>query len=61
MFVLFRRIFKTVIFNRFLKVATTTSNFINEVYNGGFVLELSASILKKKIALVQDYVFETRK
>ena len=38
MSVLFRRSFKTAIFSRFLKVAIATSNFMNEVYNGGFFI-----------------------
>ena len=59
--VLFRRSFKTAIFTRFLKVAIATSNFMNEVYNGGFAPEFSVSMLKETIALVKDYVTETRK
>ena len=47
MFVLFRRSFKTAILSRFLKVAIATSNFMKEVYNGGFALEFSVSMLKK--------------
>ena len=60
MSVLFRRSFKTVIFSRFLKVAIATSNFIHEAYNGGFAPDFSVSILKETIALVWDYVSETR-
>ena len=52
MFVLFRRPFKTAIFSGFLKVAIATSNFVNEVYNGGFAPEFSVSKLKETIALV---------
>ena len=59
--VLFRCSFKTAIFSRFLKVAIATSNFMNEVYNGGFAPEFSVSMLKETIALVKDYVTETRK
>ena len=51
--------FKTAVFSRFVKVALATSNFTNEVYNGGFAPEFSVSVLKEIIALVQDYVFET--
>ena len=58
--VLFRRSFKTVIFSGFLKVATATSNIMKEVYNGGFAPKFSVSILKETIALVWDYVSETR-
>ena len=36
------------------------SNFMNKVYNGGFAPELSVSMLKEAIMLVQDYVSETR-
>ena len=41
-------------FSRFLKVAIATSNFMNEVYNGGFSPEFSVSLLKENIALVWD-------
>ena len=61
MSVLFRRLFRTYIFSRFSKVATATSNFMNEFYNGGFAPEFSVSMLKETIALVRDYVSETRK
>ena len=61
MSVLFRRSFKTAILSRFLTVATATSNFMNEVYSGGFASEFSVSMLKETIALVRDYVSETRK
>ena len=37
------------------------SNFLNEVSNDRFVPEFNVSILKETIALVQDYVSETRK
>ena len=37
MFVLFRRLFKTVTFSRFSEVAIATSDFMNELYNGEFV------------------------
>ena len=37
------------------------SNFMNEVYNGGFLPDLSASMLKEIIALVWQYVHETKK
>ena len=59
--VLFRRLFRTVIFSRFSKVAIATSNFMNEFYNGGFAPEFCVSVLKETIALVRDYVSETRK
>ena len=61
MSVLFRRFFKTAIFSRLLKVVIVTSNFMSEVYNGGFVSEFSVLILKETIALVRDNAFETRK
>ena len=38
---------KTVIFNRFLKVATTASNLMNEIYNDGLLSEFSISMLEK--------------
>ena len=47
MSVLFRRLFRTAIFSRFSKVATATSNFMNEFYNGGFAPEFSVSMLKE--------------
>ena len=53
MYVLFRRSFKTAIFSGFLKVAIATINFMNKVYNGGFVPEFSLSMLKEIVALVQ--------
>ena len=51
---------QTAISSRFLKVAIATSNFMNEVYNGRFAPEFSVSMLKETIALVWDYVSETR-
>ena len=61
MSVLFRRSLKTVIFSRFLKVAIATLNFMNEIYDGGFAPEFSVLMLKESMALVRDYVSETRK
>ena len=61
MSVLFRQLFRTAIFSRFSQVAIATSNFMNEFYNGGFTPEFSVSMLKETIALVRDYVSETRK
>ena len=61
MSVLFRLSFNSAIFSRSFKVAIATSNFMNEVYNGGFAPEFSVSMLKETIALVRDYVSETRK
>ena len=61
MSVLFRRLFRTAIFSRFSKVAIATSNFMNKFCNGGFAPEFSVSMLKEIIALVRDYVSETRK
>ena len=57
----FRCTFRTTIFSRSFKVAIATSNFMNEVYNGGFAPEFSVSMLKETIVLVQDYVSENRK
>ena len=34
---------------------------MNEFYNGGFAPEFNVSMLKETIALVQDYLSETRK
>ena len=34
---------------------------MKEFYDGGFASEFSASVLKENIALVGDYLFETRK
>ena len=59
--VLFRRFYRTAIISRFSKVVIVTSNFMNEFVNGGFSSELSVSMLKEIIALVQGYVSETRK
>ena len=61
MSVLFRRSLKTAILSTFLKVAIAKSNFMNQFYNGGFVPEFSVSMLKETVALVRDYVSETRK
>ena len=61
MYVLFRHSLKTSIFSRLLKVAIATSNFMNEVYNGGFAPEFSVSMLKETIALIWDYVSEKKK
>ena len=36
MSILFRQSLKTAMFSRFLKMAIATSNFMIEVYNGGF-------------------------
>ena len=41
-------------FSRFLKVAIATSNFMNEVYNGGFSREFSISMLKEIKALMLE-------
>ena len=60
MSVLFRRSFNTAIFSRFLKVAIAKSNFMNDIYNGGFLPEFNVSMLKGTIVLVWDYVSETR-
>ena len=48
-------------FSRFSKVAIGTSNFLSELYNGGFAQEFSVAMLKEIIVLVRDYVSETRK
>ena len=51
----------TAIFSRFLKVAIPTSSFISEANNGRFAPKFSVSLLEETIALVQDFVSETRK
>ena len=51
----------TVMFNRFFKVATAASSFMNEVYSAGVLSEFSISLLKEIFILVWDYVYETRK
>ena len=61
MSVLFRRLSRNVIFNRFSKVAIAASNFMNEFFNGRFWSEFTVSVLKEIIALVRDCVSETRK
>ena len=58
MSVLFRGSFKSAIFSRFLKVALTTSNCMNEVYNGGIAPEPSVWILKETVALVEIMCFK---
>ena len=60
MSVLFRRLFRTVIFSRFPKVSMATSKIMKEFYNGGFPPEFSVSILKEIIAQVRDYVSARR-
>ena len=52
MYVLFRRSSKTAMFSSFLKVTIATSDFMDEVYNGGFSPEFSVSMLTVNIALV---------
>ena len=61
MSLLFRRLFRTAIFSRFSEVAIATSNFMNEFYNCEFLSEFSVSVFKEIIAVVRDYVSETRK
>ena len=39
----------------------TTLNFMKKFYNGRFAPEFSVSMLKETMALVRDYVSETRK
>ena len=43
---------KTAIFSRFLKVAIAASNFMNQVYNGGYAPEFSVSVLKETIMVL---------
>ena len=38
-----------------------TSNFMNEICNGGFAPDFSVSMLDETITLVWDYVSETMK
>ena len=38
-----------------------TLDFMKEFYNGGFLPGFSVSMLKESIAIVRDYVSETRK
>ena len=56
MFLLFRRSFKDAIFNKFLKVAIATSNFVNEGYNGGFPAEFSVYTLKTTVRVTRRCV-----
>ena len=58
---LFRGLFRTAIFRRFSEVPIATSIFMTEFNNSGFAQEISISLLKEIIALVRDYVSETRK
>ena len=55
------RSLKTVIFSKFLKVAIATLVFMSKVHNGTFAPDSCVSILKEIIALVQSYVYGTRK
>ena len=61
MSVLFRRLFSTAIFSSFSKVAIASSNVMKDFYNDEFAPEFSVPMLKKTIALVRHYVFETTK
>ena len=61
MSVVSRRSLKTPIFSRFLKVAIAALNFMNEVFNSGFVPESSISELNKISTLTLSYVYEVRK
>ena len=56
MSVLFRRSFKTAIFSRFLKVAIATSNFMNEVYNGGFFIVFVVVIIIIIIIIIIHFI-----
>ena len=49
---IFRHSSKISMLSRFAKVATATSNFMNEIYNGIFSPEFSVSLLKEIVALV---------
>ena len=60
MSVLVRRLFRTAIFSTFSKVAIVTANFMTDFYNSRFAIEISVSTFKETIALVPDYVSETR-
>ena len=57
----FRRLFTPAIFTISSKLATGTSNFMNNFYNGGFAPEFTVSMLKIFLTLVSDNVYETRK
>ena len=61
MSVLFRRSSKTAMLSSFLKVAITTSNFMNEIYNGGFSPEFSFPVIKEIIVVLSEYVYESTK
>ena len=61
MFVLFRRCFKTVMLNKFLKLTIANSNVVSKDYNRRYGLELSISMLKEINPRVQVYVSETRR
>ena len=56
MFVLFRRCFKTVMLNKFLKLTIANSNVVSKDYNRRYGLELSISMLKEINPRVQGYV-----
>ena len=57
----FRRLFSPAILTISSKLATGTSNFMNNFYNGGFAPEFTVSMLKIFLTLVSDNVYETRK
>ena len=61
MSVILKLSFKTIIFSRFFNKAVATSNFMSEVYNGGFGRKFSVLRIKETIALLRVYVYETRK
>ena len=48
-------------FSRVLNVAIATSNFMREIYGGGFAPDFSAAMLKETIVLVQEYISENKK
>ena len=48
-------------FSRVLNVAIATSNFMREIYGGGFAPDFSAAMLKGAIVLVQEYISENKK
>ena len=65
MSVLFRRLFRTVIFSRFSKVAIATSNFMSEFFNGGFSPEFSVGKIQNvgetELSEEKNSVFHWRK
>ena len=60
MYILFKCSSKTAVLSRLFKASTTMSNFMNKEFNGDFSSEFSVLMLKEVIAIILEYVYETK-